>query len=162
MAARLPCHVIRPYQRNPAFTGRTDILESISAALTPPKETAEHNSIEHSHSGESSIHRQRKMALVGMGGIGKTQVSLRYAFDSLQDFPVILWAHAETRAKLAQSFSEFDEELALSTNTSNQSESRERVKRWLSSAGRFNFAPKCISMEYLTIYEYRCRMVTGV
>ncbi|KAI0182112.1 hypothetical protein GGR52DRAFT_67803 [Hypoxylon sp. FL1284] len=116
---RLPCHIIYPYQRNPAFTGRSDILEAMTSALTP---------------GVKLRQEQKKIAVVGMGGIGKTQIAVEYAFRSVQDFPVILWAHAETRAKLSQSYSEFDRELGLSsTATQNENESRRRVKSWLAT-----------------------------
>jgi D-arabinose 1-dehydrogenase-like Zn-dependent alcohol dehydrogenase len=83
-----------------------------------------------------SVRTQTKFALIGIGGIGKTQVAVQYAFASEQNFPVILWAHAETRAKLAESFSGFDKELGLTTAIiSNQDDSIERVKGWLKRAG---------------------------
>lgn len=129
---KLPCHVIRPYQRNPAFRGRDDVLDLIDKTLTPLVEAISSKpSLQ-----DGQPREQRKFALVGIGGIGKTQVALAYAFRSFESFPVILWAHSETRAKLAQSFSEFDQELGLSAAlTSNQGDSRERVKRWLQNTG---------------------------
>lgn len=132
--------MIRPYQRNPAFTGRTDVLDDITEALTPKKKQKTDEAFSLASGEASNGQGQKKMALIGLGGIGKTQVALAYAFKSFGDFPVILWAHAETEVKLAQSFSEFDEDLGLfksTTSSAHQAESRERVKRWLSSTGRF-------------------------
>lgn len=101
--------------------GRSDVLNTIVSALTPL-------------AGTRFRQEQKKFALVGMGGIGKTQVAVEYAYRSLQDFPIILWAHAETRAKLSQSYSEFERELSLSsTATQNENESRKRVKNWLAT-----------------------------
>ncbi|OTA54712.1 hypothetical protein K449DRAFT_469394 [Hypoxylon sp. EC38] len=117
IAATIPCHVIHPYQKNPNFCGREDILERLRRKLSPQP---------------NSPRSQAQLALIGIGGMGKTQTALAYALSSIGTFPVILWAQAESRAKLAQSYSEFDNELGLSaTMASNQTESRERVKRWL-------------------------------
>ena len=123
----LPCHIIRPYQKNPAFFGRTEILNEIRAALNTEKD------------GE-----QAKFALCGMGGMGKTQIALAYAFESLPLFPVVLWAHSDTRAKLAQSFAEFAFEMGLvDSTTTDQTTCRERLKRWFETAGKLpnTFAP---------------------
>jgi len=74
----------------------------------------------------------RKFAVVGLGGMGKTQVALKYAYKSQSVFTIILWANADTPGKLAQSFSVFDQALGLSkTIESRQRGSCLRVKEYL-------------------------------
>ena len=119
---KTPCRIIRPYQVNPAFSGREAELKTISEVLSPP------NKLERA---------QSKLALLGLGGMGKTQIALSYAFKSFSAFPVILWAHADNRTKLSQSFAEFAYELGLVQSvTENQATCRDVLKRGLEFAGR--------------------------
>ncbi|KAH7239941.1 uncharacterized protein BKA55DRAFT_542540 [Fusarium redolens] len=62
-----PCYCI-PFARNVRFTGRTTIL----------------NAIEDKFLGENSSQR---MALVGLGGVGKTQIALRFAYQIKEERP---------------------------------------------------------------------------
>ncbi|KAK7981657.1 hypothetical protein PG988_003895 [Apiospora saccharicola] len=81
---------------------------------------------------------QSKLALIGIPGMGKTQIALEYAFESIDAgrYDIVLVAQAETKAKLVNSFVQFDNELGLkgyaSKSTANsQTASRDRVKRYL-------------------------------
>ena len=80
----LPCRII-PYPDNPHFHGRLETLEWIESHLSTSK------------AGQSSI------ALYGMGGVGKTQLALKYIYDHFDYFTVILWMQADSRAKLSES-----------------------------------------------------------
>jgi hypothetical protein len=75
------------------------------------------------------------MALVGIGGVGKTQTALEYVFSRMDKFPIILWAHADTRAKLNTSFANFAVELGLvkSATKVDFQFAREQVKAHLKS-----------------------------
>jgi len=77
------------------------------------------------------------MALVGIGGVGKTQTALEYVFSRTDMFPIILWAHADTRAKLNTSFASFAVELRLvqSATKVDYQFAREQVKAYLESCG---------------------------
>ncbi len=68
-----------PYQRNPFFLGREDILDQIYTALHPA-------------SGSPAI----PQALCGLGGIGKTQIALEYVYRHRDEYPIVLWISAET------------------------------------------------------------------
>ena len=71
-----------PYARNPLFTGREDILERLYQLL---KAT-------------------RTAALVGLGGIGKTQTVVEYAYRYRDHYQAILWVKAETEVSIISDF----------------------------------------------------------
>lgn len=72
-----------PHLRNPNFTGREDVLNELHQAL---------------NSGQPAALTQ---AITGLGGIGKTQVALEYAFRYDSDYDIIWWVQAETPEVLA-------------------------------------------------------------
>ncbi len=121
MTARIPCFVTTPHQENLEFVGRTEILQKIHGHLAPQR------------------HRpllQQTFALSGLGGMGKTQIAISYVFTHRADFTAVLWAHADTRAKLAESFSRFTVELRLRAEIgSDQNTARQVLKTWLETTG---------------------------
>lgn len=122
-----------PYQRNPAFYGRKDLLEEIKEHL-------------HTHEGVSSIH---SLALWGTGGIGKSQIALEYAQQQwLAGTNVVLWIASETEAEIAKSFNEAASRLELpgylETNTPDQN--RFAVLQWLQRS-----SSRCFTASSLTI-----------
>ncbi|CAH0035416.1 unnamed protein product [Clonostachys rhizophaga] len=94
----IPCFVTWPYDENPNFVGREDELEQIHASLFPI---------------DGKGPQQRVFALTGLGGMGKTQISVKYAFKYRQDYHIVLLAHADGQSKLAESFSLFADKLGL-------------------------------------------------
>lgn len=75
-----------PYHRNPNFTGRENILAQLDNAL---------------NSGEPAALVQ---AITGLGGIGKTQIALEYAYRHLADYDVVWWLRAEQADTLAADY----------------------------------------------------------
>lgn len=69
-----------PYPRNPFFTGRENLLATLHTHLAPGH----------------SIALPRSYALHGMGGIGKTQLALEYAYRYALAYRAIFWIEAET------------------------------------------------------------------
>ncbi|KAK3896357.1 hypothetical protein C8A05DRAFT_20645, partial [Staphylotrichum tortipilum] len=75
--------VLVPYTCNPDFVGRSDILEKLKDQLS---------------------HRQLqtrwhlRAALYGLGGIGKTQIALAYAYWLQDECPdvSVFWVHASS------------------------------------------------------------------
>jgi tetratricopeptide (TPR) repeat protein len=77
-----------PYPRNPLFTGREDLLARLTQVLQPGQATA-----------LSQAH-----AISGLGGIGKTQLAIEYAYQHRQDYRAVLWVRADTRENLVADF----------------------------------------------------------
>ncbi len=78
-----------PYQRNPFFTGREDTLQLLYDALTIDKAVA----------------LVDPQALSGLGGIGKTQAIVEYAYRHASDYPeAILWVRTDSREVLVSDF----------------------------------------------------------
>jgi tetratricopeptide (TPR) repeat protein len=82
-----PIHVLP--QRNPAFTGRAELLAELAARLQEDREV--------------SVVPQ---ALHGFGGVGKTQLAIEYAHRHLSEYPLVWWMNADSagqvRAMLTQ------------------------------------------------------------
>ena len=47
---------------------------------------------------------ERTQGLNGLGGIGKTQTAVEYAYRHRQDYEVVLWAGANTRETLVADY----------------------------------------------------------
>ncbi|GHO80047.1 hypothetical protein KSD_78180 [Ktedonobacter sp. SOSP1-85] len=77
-----------PYQRNPFFTGRESLLSHLYECLSPERS----DSVSHS------------CALCGLGGVGKTQVAIEYAYRHFQEYSAVFWIHAETYESLLSSY----------------------------------------------------------
>ena len=113
-----------PYQRNPAFFGRKDLIEEIDEHLRARER-------------DPLI---RSVAIWGTGGIGKSQIALEYAQQQwLAGTKVVLWIASETEAEIAKSFNDAASRLDLpgylETNTPDQN--RFAVLQWLQrSSGR--------------------------
>ncbi len=70
-----------PYPRNPFFTGREEVLRTLHERLTM----------------KYSMALTQSWAMSGLGGIGKTQIALEYAYRYAQDYTALFWVHAATR-----------------------------------------------------------------
>jgi tetratricopeptide (TPR) repeat protein len=76
-----------PYPRNPFFTGRIEYLEHLHRCL---------NELQTDHPTSYALH--------GLGGIGKTQLALEYAYRYVLTYTAVLWVHAENLETIITSF----------------------------------------------------------
>lgn len=86
-AAQLPCSVLS-VARNRHFFGREKTLSEIDQYLQPKK----------------SRDGLRSMAIYGLGGVGKTQIALEYAYSKQAELDAVLWVPAENTLALQQGF----------------------------------------------------------
>ena len=77
-----------PYPRNTLFIGREALLVKLRQHLQAGQATA----------------LSQPQAISGLGGIGKTQIAVEYAYRFHQDYQVVLWARAETTEALTSSY----------------------------------------------------------
>ncbi|GHO97453.1 hypothetical protein KSF_075010 [Reticulibacter mediterranei] len=76
-----------PYPRNQIFIGRDAILHTLHARLK----------------GSQLVALTQSSAITGLGGIGKTQVAIEYAYRYRHEYNTILWLAAETTESLMNS-----------------------------------------------------------
>ena len=105
-----------PYPRNPFFLGHDAELVQIRHNL---------------HAGQATALSQPQ-AISGLGGIGKTQLALEYAYRYHQDYTAVLWARAESTEALVSSYVALATLLRLpERETKEQEVTVQAVKTWL-------------------------------
>jgi transcriptional regulator with XRE-family HTH domain len=113
-ASVLPLHNFP--EHNSYFTGRETILKSLHAHLTTNKQVA----------------LLQTQAISGLGGIGKTQVAIEYAYRFREHYHDILWVAADSRETLTTSYLTLARHLRLREREEReQSKVIDAVKRWL-------------------------------
>ena len=101
---------------NPFFTGRDDLLARLRSQLLASQTSA----------------LSQPQAMSGLGGIGKTQIAIEYAYQHRQDYQALLWARAESRETLTSSFVEIAALLNLpEKDAQDQTLTVKAVKHWL-------------------------------
>ncbi len=111
-------HWLMPYQRNPFFTGRTSVLQQL------------HNVLAH----ERSALLSQSYSLSGLGGVGKTQTAIEYAYRYANEYSAVFWISAETNENIVSSFVAIAELLNLpEKQEKEQSRVIAAVTHWLIS-----------------------------
>lgn len=119
----VPCYLLRPAIRNRDFYGRQDVLEEIDKALLPRSRTP-----------NSAGEELRSFALSGLGGIGKTQVAIEYAFSRKASFDAIFWIEADESTQLAEGFGRIAAQFGFSdTADADRVVSRNIALEWLAN-----------------------------
>lgn len=87
---QVPLHLLKPAVQNPHFFGREEVLSFIDEKLLPQGQDQS---------------TQRAFALCGLGGVGKTQVAIQYAFSRQDKFDVVFWIDSDQPTQLSEGFS---------------------------------------------------------
>lgn len=107
-----------PYPPNPNFTGRKKYLSELARSLV------------------QAASSPQIFALVGNGGMGKTQIALQHAHLPENDFNYVWWLRAEEPSTLLDDFVSIAEDLMLpGWNLRDTDQTIKNVKRWLESDG---------------------------
>jgi len=105
-----------PYERNIFFTGREDVLQRLHQALAQNKNVALTQSI------------------AGLGGIGKTQTAIEYAYRHWDDYDAIFWCPANSEITLNTAYRDIAIRLDLpQKDAQNPEDTNEAVKAWLAA-----------------------------
>jgi tetratricopeptide (TPR) repeat protein len=111
-----------PLPRNPFFTGREEILEILHGHLRV----------------DQAVAITQSSALHGLGGIGKTQIALEYAYRYALEYSAAFWIAAETEEQIIASLLHIAEMLQLSErDDKDQQRMIAAVQRWLSTYGQW-------------------------
>src|SRR5258708_869644 len=108
-----------PYYRNPFFTGREDILEEL------------HRNFHE----DQTITLTQPQALYGLGGMGKTQIAIEYAYRCRDLYQVVFWVQAASKETTIADFLKIADLLHLSPtslyeSSYDQQQMLSLVKNW--------------------------------
>ncbi len=103
-----------PHPPNPNFTGRHEFLSALA------------------RSAAQAVSRPKIFALVGNGGMGKTQIALQHAHNPENDFKYVWWLRSEEPATLLEDYISIARDLSLpGWNLRDTDQTVKNVKIWL-------------------------------
>ncbi|KAI1385930.1 uncharacterized protein F4822DRAFT_445757 [Hypoxylon trugodes] len=110
---KLPYYFLQNVLRNDRFFGRQSTLDEVTDTLTP------------------GSNRTRSIAIIGLGGIGKTQVAIEYVYRNIGRYKIIIWLHADSGESLEGQFTSIARSVGFATTNDNANYCRDAVLHWL-------------------------------
>lgn len=102
-----------PFQENPYFTGRKELLVEIRSRFLKQKRVPSFQGV------------------CGLGGIGKTQVAIHYAFRYQNEYATTFWIRSDTTIQLTDGFRSIAKRLGLPYDETRRDEVIPIVRNWL-------------------------------
>ena len=99
---------------NEFFYGRDHSVEAIHSTLRKPAQI---------------------LAIIGIGGVGKTELAVQYAYRFKEEFDCVFWIQADTDPGLVESFCQIATCLELLNGTEDQMQIIELGREWLANTG---------------------------
>jgi tetratricopeptide (TPR) repeat protein len=87
-----------PFHPNPFFTGRHQLLAELHARLTAADATV------------------RRVALTGLGGVGKTQLAVEFAYQQRADYDLVWWVRGERPTSLLGNYATLADQAPLAAD----------------------------------------------
>ena len=116
-----------PFPRNPHFTGRDELLAQLARHLAPGGQDQQ--------TGTRQAALTQPQAIKGLGGIGKTQIAVEYAYRAHEQgrYTHILWINAASEEAIITSFVSLAEPLPDLPEKKQKDQAKlvAAVKRWL-------------------------------
>ena len=116
-----------PFLRNPHFTGREELLSQLERELTP-RDTEPSTTLHHATLTQAQ-------AIKGLGGIGKTQTAIEYAYRAREQgrYTHTLWIAAASEEAVLASFAALTERIPVlrQPGESDERALANRALRWL-------------------------------
>ncbi|KAI9652351.1 MAG: hypothetical protein M1829_001664 [Trizodia sp. TS-e1964] len=105
--------ILTPFDRNDGYVNRENIFEKLDHLLAP-----------------SSLNRS--VAIWGLGGSGKTQIALQYAYRCLDQkiLRSIYWIHSDSEARFTQDYTKLASKAKLSSDLKGQ-DLLHAVREWM-------------------------------
>ena len=111
-----------PYRQNAFFFGRADVLHQLHTTFDVRRE---------------AVRRQAPCCLLhALGGMGKTQIALEYAFRSRDQYDCVWWLPCQPANELMRRYALMADDLQLTGyESAGRGRKREMVKEWLECTG---------------------------
>ncbi|KAK3363512.1 hypothetical protein B0T25DRAFT_436789, partial [Lasiosphaeria hispida] len=109
-----------PYRYNPDFVGRSEILKNLQQQLGCGRP-------------QGAITSRPRVALHGLGGVGKTQIALAYVYWLQETCPEVsvFWVHASSAERFRQSYASIAQECQVPSYDDPKMDMLLLVKKWL-------------------------------
>ncbi|TPR03470.1 hypothetical protein CAN33_000295 [Aspergillus niger] len=110
-----PCFWMVPFTRNPGFVGREHTLSQVMERIMPL----------------GKVHS--RVALYGLGGVGKTQIAIELAHQVHDAHPgvSVFWIHANSISRFRESYNDLIKECDIECPLNDKQDNLRLVKQWL-------------------------------
>jgi hypothetical protein len=138
-----------PLPKNENFFGRDSVLDEL------------HNKLYDPHSGPASAARQWSCLIYGIGGVGKTQLALEYAYRYQDHYDYIFWMRAETDLEMADGMTQISKKINLSLSDDiGGGAITDKVRTWFENTGMSPCSGSASIPEASIPYRYRIELVS--